>query len=53
MEEETEWISISELAERMGCSSQTIRNQIKQGMYETMTFKRGTMSGILVNVRKA
>ena len=52
MEEEFEWIAVSELAMREGCTAQTIRNKIKQGLYESMTFKRGKMNGTLVKVAK-
>ena len=50
--DEMEWVSMSELAQRVGCSVQTIRNKCKQGLYETMTFKRGCMNGILVKTRR-
>lgn len=53
MMEETEWISVSELAKRLNCTPQTIRNKIKQGLYETMNFNRGSMTGVLVKVAKA
>lgn len=46
-----EWISISTLAKRLGISGQTVRNRIKEGLYETMQFKRGGMNGILIKVR--
>ena len=55
MDEENkfEWVSVSELAVRLNCTSQTVRNKIKQGLYETMNFNRGKMNGILVKVAKA
>ena len=46
--ENTEWISISTLAERLGVTKQTIYNRIKQGVYPTKEFRRGSMKGILV-----
>ena len=43
-----EWISVSELARRVGKTKQTCYNQIKAGLWETKTFSRGSMIGILV-----
>ena len=43
-----EWISVSECAKRIGKTNQTVYNQIKAGFWETRTFKRGSMTGILV-----
>lgn len=43
-----EWVSVSELAQRLGKTQQTIYNHIKQGYYRTKVFKRGTMRGLLV-----
>ena len=51
-DDEMEWVSMSELAKRIGCSVQTIRNKCHQGLYETMIFKRGRMNGILVKTRR-
>ena len=45
-----EWISISTAASRLGVSGQTIRNRIKEGLYETLNFKRGGMNGTLIKV---
>lgn len=42
--EEFEYISVSEYAEREGVSSQTIRNRIKDNLIETVTFKRGKLN---------
>ena len=42
------WISVSQLASILGISSQQVYNRIKAGLYETQTFKRGKMKGILV-----
>ena len=50
--ENTEWISISTLAERLGVTKQTVYNRVKQGMYPTREFKRGTMRGVLIQVAK-
>lgn len=49
---ETEWVSVSTMAKRAGVSSQTIRNRIREGLYETQTFERGTMKGILVRAQQ-
>lgn len=48
-----EWISVSELAKRLGKTTQTVYNLIKDGKYETVEFKRGKMRGYLVKVEKA
>lgn len=50
--EEFEYISVSEYAEREGVSSQTIRNRIKDNLIETVTFKRGKLNGILCKIKK-
>lgn len=47
-EKNYEWISVSELASRIGKSKQTVYNWIAKGKLETRTFSRGTMNGILV-----
>ena len=53
MEEKNfEWVSVSDLAKRLGVSDQTVYNHIKDGLYETMEFQRGTMKGILVKTLK-
>ena len=43
-----DWISVSEMAKRLGCTKQTIYNHIKDGRYKTKEFRRGSMRGILV-----
>ena len=48
MGQNTEWISVSTMAKLIGKSEQTVRNRIRKGLYETMTFSRGKMKGILV-----
>lgn len=45
-----EWVSVSDLANRLGVSKQTIYNRAKCGMYETKEFSRGKMKGILILV---
>ena len=47
-DENYEWISVSELAKRIGKTPQTAYNQVKAGLWESCTFKRGSMVGILV-----
>jgi hypothetical protein len=47
-EKEYKWISVSSMAKLQGVSTQTIRNRIKDGVYETREFERGKMKGILV-----
>ena len=37
-----------ELAKRIGKTNQTAYNQVKAGLWESRTFKRGSMVGILV-----
>lgn len=47
-----EWVSVSELARRIGKTKQTVYNYIRQWLYSTMEFQRGKMKGILVQVPK-
>lgn len=48
-----EWISLSELARRIGKTYQTAFNYaVKDGRYETMEFTRGKMRGWMVKVAK-
>ena len=47
-----EMISVSELARRLGRTPQTMYNQIKQGLWETVEYKRGKYKGILVKYPK-
>ena len=47
-----DWISVSEMAKRLGCTKQTIYNHIKAGRYKTKEFCRGSMRGILVLATK-
>ena len=47
-----DWISVSEMAKRLGCTKQTIYNHIKDGRYKTKEFHRGSMRGILVLATK-
>ena len=48
MENNDEWVSVSTLAAIIGKSKQTVYNRIKDGVYETKTFRRGTMKGVLI-----
>lgn len=43
-----EMVSVSTLAQRLGVSEQTIRNRIRKGVYEAVTFQRGKMIGYLI-----
>lgn len=52
IEQEKEWISVSELANRMGRTKQTAYNHVKAGVYEVQEYKRGKMNGFLVCVVK-
>ena len=52
-ENDVEWISISELAQRIGKTKQTAYNQCKQGLWQTKVFKRGSMRGLLVAYPKS
>lgn len=47
-----EWISVSELAENLGVTNQTIYNRVKAHLYEAKKFKRGKMVGWLVRKPK-
>lgn len=47
-----EWIGVSELARRKNVSTQLIYLQIKEGVYETTEFARGSMKGYLIKVPK-
>ena len=47
-----DWVSVSEMAQRLGCTKQTIYNHIKGGRFKTKVFARGTMRGLLVCVPK-
>lgn len=44
------WVSVSQMARMQGVSKQTIYNRIHEGLYETQTFQRGKMNGILVHL---
>lgn len=50
--EQFEWIGVSELARRKNVSTQLIYLQIKEGLYETTEFARGSMKGYLIKVPK-
>jgi predicted DNA-binding protein YlxM (UPF0122 family) len=49
---ETEWVSVSELAGLLNVSKQTIYNRVKTQLYETKKFKRGKMIGALIKKPK-
>ena len=50
--QEVEWVSVSELAELLNVSTQTIYNRVKKQMYEIKKFKRGKMIGVLIKKPK-
>lgn len=43
-----EMLSVSMVAKRIGKTPQTIYNQIKAGMWDTIEYERGKYKGILV-----
>lgn len=47
-----EWVSVSELAELLNVSKQTIYNKAKAHLFEIKNFKRGKMVGILIKKPK-
>jgi len=51
-EEDYDWISVSSLAVQLNVSKQTIYNRCAKGEYPTKTFKRGSMTGLLVGTPK-
>ncbi len=50
--QEYEWVSVSCYAQRIGKSTQTVYNMIKDGLLETMNFERGTKNGVLIKIAK-
>ena len=52
MNEELEWLSVGEVAKNEKVTPQTIYKRIKEGLYETMEFNRGSMRGILIKVQE-
>lgn len=47
-ENNCEWVSVSEYADMVGKSTQTIYNRIKDGAVKYITFSRGKYKGILI-----
>ena len=47
-----DWMSVSSLACLLNVSKQTIYNRCARGEYPTKTFKRGSMTGLLVGTPK-
>lgn len=47
-----DWVSVSSLAVQLNVSKQTIYNRCARGEYPTKTFKRGSMTGLLVGTPK-
>ena len=52
MNEGFEWLSVGEVAKNEKVTPQTIYKRIKEGLYETMEFNRGSMRGILIKYKK-
>lgn len=52
MEQNVEWISVSECAKRIGKSEQTVRNNIRNGILTAKEFQRKSMKGFLVRWEK-
>ena len=50
--EQYEMLSVSTVAKRLGKTTQTIYNQIKAGMWDTVEYSRGKYKGILVKYPK-
>lgn len=48
MKQTNEFISVSEMAEKTGKTKQAIYSRVKRGVYETRTFRRGSMIGVLI-----
>ena len=42
------WVSVSEYANRLGKSKQTVYNMVKANKLESKQFKRGSMIGLLI-----
>ena len=47
-ENDYDWVSVSEYANRLGKSKQTIYNMVKANKLESKQFKRGSMIGLLI-----
>ena len=47
-ENDYDWVSVSEYANRLGKSKQTIYNMVKANELESKQFKRGSMIGLLI-----
>lgn len=47
-----EMLSVSTVATRQGVTPQTIYNQIKSGMWDTIEYNRGKYKGVLVKYPK-
>ena len=45
-------LSVSTVAKKLGKTPQTVYNQIKGGMWETIEYKRGKYKGVLVKYPK-
>lgn len=50
--EQYDMLSVSDVAKRLGKTPQTIYNQIKQGLWDTIEYNRGKYKGILIKYPK-
>lgn len=50
--EDYEWVSVSTMAKRLGCSTQNVYHKIKCGLIPTKEFERGSMKGVLCGTIK-
>ena len=48
MKQRKELVSVSDLAKRLGVTTQTIYNRVRSGQYKTQPFNRGKYKGYLV-----
>lgn len=49
---EWEWISVRELANRLGLTIQQVYDKIKEGKYESINYQHGSTNEYLVKVKK-
>ena len=51
-EKNNEWVSPSTMAKRLGISTQMVYIRIKEGIYESRKYERGSMNGWLVKAKR-
>ena len=49
-EMDEKWISVSQMADQLNVTKQTVYNKIKQGIIPSREFTRGSMRGLLVRM---